>query len=107
MELLKFEDTCVISRASGADEWDEESFEPIYEGACLYQEAWTDFYYPVVEHSSVVFLPSNDILIEINDEIVITTHKGRERKAYAQSVKDIKLPLYGQEVTRIVLKQNI
>lgn len=131
MELLKFEDTCIIKRygippnpepepeptpspesePSASEEededWDEEEGQTVYEGECMYQEAWTGFSYPVIEHSSVVFLPSNDTLIEVNDEILITTRKGRVRKAYAESVKDVKLPLHGKEVTRITLKQNI
>lgn len=108
MELLKFEDTCIISRPSGQkDEWDDIAEENIYNGPCMYQEAWTDFNYPVEEHSSVVFLPSNDILINVNDKFSITTRKGRTRVAYAESIKDIKMPLYGKEYTRIALKQNV
>lgn len=136
MELLKFEDSCVIKRygvepppnsepvaetetetepVTESDEqdededWDEEEGTgiTIYEGACLYEEAGTGFYYPVQEHNAMVFLPSNDVLIEVNDEVSITTFKGRTRKAYVESVRDVKTPLNAREVTRITLKENI
>jgi hypothetical protein len=55
----------------------------------------------------MVFLPSNDVLIEVNDEVSITTLKGRQRKAYVESVRDVKTPLNGREVTRITLKENV
>lgn len=136
MELLKFEDTCIIKRYGanpqpepeifeepatsssieddgweeeneGDEDWDEEEPTIIYEGPCMYQEGGTGFNFPVIQHSAVVFLPNNDTIIEVNDEITITTRKERERKAYAQFVKDVKLPLHEKEYTRIELKQNI
>ena len=120
MDLLKFEDTCTIKRygiqpppntepVAESEDWDEEDGNgvTIYEGACIYQEAGTGFYYPVQEHNAMVFLPSNDVLIEVNDEVSITTLKGRQRKAYVESVRDVKTPLNGREVTRITLKENM
>lgn len=120
MELLKFEDSCVIQRygippnpapepIAESEDWDEEegTGTAIYEGACLYEEAGTDFRYPFQEHNAMVYLPSNNVSIEVNDEVSVTTFKGRTRKAFVASVRDVKTPLNGREVTRIELKENV
>lgn len=103
--ILKFKDNCTISRAGALDEWEEPTMVSVYSGACSYQEKATAYVDGMILRTPVVFLPSNDVEIQINDQIVITTEVGRSIIATANSIRDVRMPSFGISYTRIELKR--
>lgn len=106
MNLIKFVDSCVITRDGGSikvDEYDNPiNIEKIYEGKCRYQEkAKTSGGFSV--RTCLVFIPGfidikeNDI-IEIENEMI---HK----RGIADTVRFIDFPLTGERNMRIELDQ--
>ena len=60
----------------------------------------------MVTRTPTLFIPSNDILVNINDRIQVTTESGREIRAYAKSVRDVRLRVMQMlDITKIELKQ--
>jgi hypothetical protein len=107
MELIKFEDSCVITRATGIkDEWDDERYETIYSGVCNYQEGGQSATEPLV-CVGVLYLPQNDVLIKRNDVVtVVKGNKGRRIKGVVNTTpRDIRMPLSGDELTKVEVKQ--
>jgi hypothetical protein len=107
MELIKFEDSCVITRATGTkDEWDNEIFETIYSGVCNYQEGGQTSL-SVVTRNDILYLPQNDVLIKRNDVVTATKgNKGRVIKGVVNTTpRDIRMPLSGDELTKVEIKQ--
>lgn len=108
MILIKFQDTCVIERPTGqTDEWDNPVMDTIYEGACLFQEGGNSYIPPAIVKSAAVYLPSNDVLINVNDIITITTLSERVVKSSAATVRDIRFSsVDNHEYTFIGLKHS-
>lgn len=108
MRFIGFRDTCVISRYTGEkDEWDNEIKEVIYDGPCLYEEGGTGYSRSFITRNPLLFLPKNDVVININDSVSITTEKGRAITSIVEIVRDVNLPWSAQiEATRIELKQS-
>ena len=109
MQLLEFRDHCVITRANGGkDEWDNDIRpEEIYSGPCCYQEGGASESRVFLTRNPIVFLPSVDARIEINDTIEVETEFGREIKSIVQIVRDVNMPWRSNiKVTRIELKQS-
>lgn len=107
MKFIDFRDHCVISRLTGVkDEWDNLARTTIYSGECLYEEGGTGYSRSIVTRNPTVYLPDNDVLVQINDKISVTTEKGREIEAIVESVRDINMPWRAEvKMTRIELKQ--
>ena len=104
MKASLYKHSCVISRSNGWDENGDETFTDLYSGSCLYQAKFNAIIAGgLVQSSPVCFLPSNDILFDINDKVVITVEKGRVITAFIETVRD----LSGGNVngTRLELKQ--
>ena len=60
----------------------------------------------MVTKTTTVFLTGNDVLVNINDRIQVTTESGREIRAYAKSVRDVRLRVMQMlDITKIELKQ--
>lgn len=108
MQLVEFRDTCIIRRSTGTrDEWDNAVKDLIYEGDCLYEEGGTGYAGTMTIKAPTVFLPSNDIQIDINDAIEIVTEQGRTIEAIVEVVRDVNLPWRSNiKCTRIELKQG-
>lgn len=109
---IKFDDNCKIWRETNAngeveyDEWDNPIVnEPIYDGKCSYQ-AGGQTSLSVVVRNDVVYLPSNDVIIEANDVIEVATKRGRVRKGVIRDVRDIEMPMSGERYTKIEIKQS-
>lgn len=108
MELIDFKDTCTIVRETGeVDEYDNPITETVYEGPCLYEEGGNSYPDRIVVRSPLVFLPTNDVLIEIDDIISVTTFKGREINGVAENVRDISMKMKPMNITRIELKRAV
>lgn len=107
MRIIDFRDSCIISRPTGEkDEWDNPVNSTIYAGKCLYAEGETGYSRSIITRTPTVYLPSNDVLVNINDAISITTEQGRTIESVAEIVRDINLPWRaGIKCTRIELKQ--
>lgn len=108
MELITFDDVCVISRPTGkVTEYDEPIMDTIYNDSCLYQEAGRSYSAKFISLSPIVFLPTNDVLVEINDVVDLVTENGRKRVGVIDNVRDIILtkPIV-RKLTRIELKQT-
>jgi hypothetical protein len=103
MKLIKFEDSCKISRPSGKyDKWDNAISDVIYDGACNYQEGGQTSL-SIVTRNDVVYLPSNDVEIKENDIVEGFSVKYREFKGVVKVARDIRMPLSRKEYTRIEL----
>lgn len=107
MELLKFEDHCMVTRDSGRyDEFDNPiEASTIYDGACMFQ-AGGQTSLSIVTRNDVVYLPSNDVIIEANDVIDVVTARGRRRYGVVNNARDIEMPLTHELLTKIEIKQS-
>ena len=107
MQGSKFSDTCVISRNMGhKDEFGNPVDDIIYEGACLYQESGQVLSYSIITRNPALYLPSNDVLVQINDAVTITTETGRVIKTLVQVARDVRLKFKARiNMTTIELKQ--
>lgn len=106
MNFIGFRDSCVIERMTGRkDEWDNLIMTTIYTGECLYEEGGSGYNRSFIVGSPTVFLPENDVIIETNDSVTITTEKGRVINAVAKKVRDINMPWRTNiRLTRVELK---
>lgn len=107
MQLIDFKDKCRITRAEGYDEWDNPVLLTIYEGPCVYAETSQGVNSGMVVRGSDLFLPSNDELVQIGDAVEVETVMGRAIQAVVGGVRDVKLRMSLNQVTRISLKQTI
>lgn len=106
MDLIDFKDSCVISRETGEyDNYDNPVTETIYEGPCLYEEGGLSYSNRIIVRNPLLFLPTNDVLIYINDVVEVTTFRGRVIKSLVENVRDIAMKMKPIQVTRIELKQ--
>ena len=106
MQLIRFEDTCVIKRnVGGYDEYDNPSQEVIFEGECCYQEGGYSNAQRMFMRNPILFLPEISELVNANDFVEVKTKFGRELKAVVNIPREIELPLTRQRVTRLELKQ--
>jgi hypothetical protein len=114
MELIKFRDQCVISRARVGqdgkpvrDEWDNPlAPEVVYTGPCLYEEGGMSSALSMVTRFPTLYLPGAFPGVKINDSVDIETEFGRELQSVVKIVRDVNMPLYsGTKITRIELKQ--
>lgn len=106
MQLITFRDTCIISRQTGKDEWDNPIRETIYTGECLYQEAGTGYARSIITRSPSVYLPEVNTMVMINDHVDVTTEFGRVLNGTVSVVRDINLPWRaGIQCTKVELKQ--
>lgn len=108
MNLIKFEDKCVITRDGGSIEVDEFdnpiNVKQIYEGKCRYQQG-VQAYMGISVRNSVVFIPKqlkveeNDIVnVEVKDDAV-------KVQGVVTNPRYVELPLTGEKATRIELSQ--
>lgn len=98
MELINSEDKCRIVKVA-YNEYEEEEETLIYEGVCRYQQGM-QAYYGISQRNSVVFIPETVIIPE-NETIYIELPIGVKRKAVIITVRYIKMPLMGEEHTRL------
>lgn len=85
--------TCVVQRATGETDSEtfEEVFEMIYSGECGYQPANNGYNASgvVVLNSPNVIIPSNAVLFQADDKVIITVEKGREVSALIETFEDV------------------
>lgn len=107
MNLIKFRDTCTIMRGTGeVDCFDNPIEDVVYVGSCLYEEGGKNWSSDMVTRTPTVFLMGNDVPVNINDRVQVTTESGREIRAYAKSVRDVRLRVMQTlDITKIELKQ--
>lgn len=102
--MIEFKDKCKITRDIGnTNKYDEPIVEVIYEGACLYQEGSASASNPITLNP-LLFLPTNDVLVEINDIVEIVTSFSRKRKSLVRIARDIRSRELS--ITRLELKQT-
>lgn len=103
MELIGVDAECKVTRESGeVDEYDNLAAEDIYQGQCSYQQGVQAQYGTSIRNSTVyiykhVKIYENDIF-EIRTEMV---HK----RGIAKTVRYVKFPLTGEQLTRVELIQ--
>lgn len=106
MQFIGFRDTCTISRKTGKkDEFGNVLKVTVYEGPCNYQEGG-QVSFGIITRNPTMYLPNNDIIVEINDSVSVTTETGRTIKSLVRVVRDVRLrAMRHLDVTRIELKQ--
>lgn len=103
---MEFRDKCVITRDTGAyDEYGNALVETIYEGACHYEKGGQSNVNHMIILNPMIFLPSNNVLVKVNDAVRIETFFPRVITGIVESVRDIRFTLMERETTRIELKQ--
>ena len=103
---MEFRDKCVIERPTDKyDEWDNQIVETIYEGECHYEEGGQSNVNRMVIRNPLLFLPSNKVLVNINDSVSVETLAGRKITSVVEAVRDIRFIFIERETTRIELKQ--
>lgn len=103
---MEFRDNCVIERSTGKyDEYGNAVKDTIYEGACHYEEGGQSNVNRMVIRNPLLFLPSNKVLVNINDSVSVVTLAGRKITSIVEAVRDIRFTLMERETTRIELKQ--
>ena len=107
MQFIEFRDSCKISRNTGTkDEYGNYVKNMIYEGPCSYQEGGQTLSYRIITRNPTVYLPSNGVIVEINDSVEVKTEAGRVITSLVQVARDIRLrAMKHLDVTRIELKQ--
>lgn len=105
MRLIGFDDTCVIERRLGTNEYDEPIVDVIYSGVCCYQEGGYSNAQRMFVRNPILFLPDVSVLVDTNDIAEIKTKFGRELKAVVNIPRDVELPITRERVTRLELKQ--
>lgn len=105
--LTDFADGCVIRRKTGKkDKWDNPIMAKVYEGDCLYVAASNSIVNGmVVLNRPKVFLPSDGVLVNVDDAVSVTTRFGRKIESVVEAVRDIRFQMMKREVTRLELKQ--
>ena len=104
MELIKFEDSCVISRADGYDEDGGETFKEVYKGKCNYQQG-VQTYREWSQRNSVVVLPG-DVRIRENDVAIVTQSNGVRKECQVKTVRNVKMPITGERFTRLEMEYD-
>lgn len=108
MNLIKFEDDCVITRDGGSVEVDEFdnpiNVKQIYEGKCRYQQGVQAFM-GISVRNSVVFIPKQ-LKVEENDFVDVDVKDDAVKmRGVVTNPRYVELPLTGEKVTRIELSQ--
>ena len=106
MQFIDFRDTCVIRRNKGGkDDFGNPLTKTVYDGPCNYQEGGQQSY-GIITRSPTMYLPSNDIIIEINDAVTVNTEAGRVINSLVKVARDVRLRATRRlDITRIELKQ--
>lgn len=107
MQLIQFRDTCTIERKMGKkDKFGNDLKVTVYEGPCNYQEGGQTLSYRIITRNPTLYLPSNDVIVEINDSVEVNTEAGRTISSLVQVARDVRLRVMKRlNVTRIELKQ--
>lgn len=106
MSDLSYHDHCVITRSTGeVDEFDNLVGEEIYSGVCDFQPGGQTAL-SIITHNDVVYLP-RQVMVNENDNIVVTTQTGRKREGVVKLANDLGLDLTGDYVTEIEIKQSV
>lgn len=107
MQLIQFRDSCTISRNTGhKDEFGNYVKSVVYDGPCSYQEGGQTLSYRIITRNPTLYLPSNDVIVEINDSVEVNTEAGRTISSLVQVARDVRLRVMKRlNVTRIELKQ--
>ena len=106
MQFIEFRDTCTISRNTGKkDGYGNYLKDVVYEGPCNYQEGG-QVSFGIITRNPTMYLPSNNVIIEINDSVTVNTEAGRVIKSLVRVARDVRLRTMKRlDVTRIELKQ--
>jgi hypothetical protein len=104
MDLLKFEDTCIVSRVTEIDAHDTEYTTDVYSGACAYQQG-VQTYQGISQRNSVVFIPGF-VRIKENDTVRVVAVCGVAKEGKVNTVRNVQLPLSNNAFTRIELKYD-
>ena len=104
MELIKFDDMCIISRANGYDEDGAETTEVVYSGPCNYQQG-VQTYQGLSQRNSLVVL-AGDVRIWQNDLAVVTESNGTRHECQVKTVRNVKMPLVGTRYTRLEMQYD-
>ena len=106
MQFIEFRDTCTISRKTGKrDDFGNDLKATVYKGPCNYQEGG-QVSFGIITRNPTMYLPSNDVIVEINDSVSVTTETGRTIVSLVQVARDIRLrAMKHLNVTRVELKQ--
>ena len=106
MQLIRFDDTCVIKRnTKDKDEYDNLAQEVVYTGACYYQEGGYSNAQQMIVRSPIVFLPDVSTMVNANDVVEITTRLGRKMNGVVYMPREVEMPITRQRITRLELKQ--
>lgn len=106
MQFIEFRDICTISRKTGKrDAFGNDLKVTVYEGPCNYQEGG-QVSFGIITRNPTMYLPGNNVIVEINDSVSVTTETGRTIKSLVRVVRDVRLrAMRHLDVTRIELKQ--
>ncbi len=104
MELIRFEDSCVISRADGYDEDGGEALKEVYSDRCSYQQG-VQTYREWRQRNSVVILPG-DVRIRENDLAIVTQGNGVRKECRVKTVRNVKMPITGERFTRLEMEYD-
>ncbi len=101
MDLIKFDDHCVIS-TSLINEYEAEELTNVYEGKCRYQQG-VQTYQGISQRNSVVFIPSDE---KIKEGYVasVTESNGLVHEGRVKTVRHIQMPLTYERLTRVELE---
>lgn len=104
MELIKFDDKCIINRVIGTDENDYEITKEVYNGRCNYQQG-VQAYYGWSQRNSLVVLPG-DVRIRENDLAKVTESNGVVHECKVKTVRNVKMPITGARHTWLEMEYD-
>lgn len=113
MMHIPFNDRCVITRPARNedgdrlyDEWDRPiGDKEVYNGYCNFQKGGQTAL-SIITSNDVVYLEGINAQINTNDNIEVTTYRGRVLKGVIGNVRDYEMPFSGEQYTEIEIKQD-
>ena len=105
MRLIRFDDTCVIERVTGSDEYSNEVVTKIYDGKCLYEEGSVFVAQGVMVYRAFLYI-NGKVLAETDDIIQVNTVHNDSIKAIVGDVDIVTMPITRETITKLELKQG-
>lgn len=106
MRLIQFNDTCVIERRTGKDQYDNPVVETVYEGNCLYQEESVIVSQGVTIYRATLYIQGR-IDVQANDLVKVTDIYGHKVTSVIGDIDIVTMPITKEVISRIELKQGI
>ena len=106
MRLIQFNDTCVIKRRTGKDQYDNPVVETVYGGNCLYQEESVIVSQGVTIYRATLYIQGKTDA-RTNDLVQVTDSYGNQVSSIIGNIDIVSMPITKEVISKIELKQGV